>query len=216
MDALQQHDVPYGNDWDSAAEAAAYGDAADRSRPWRSAIRDQIATHVATLRPRARVLELGSGPGLLAERVLQRCADLERYTLLDFSEPMLRLSRERLSALPAASFAAASFVRASFKSDDWPRLAGGPFDGVVSMQAVHELRHKGHAPRLYAQVYGVLAIPGLVLICDHAPFDDSPKSTALYMTREEQQRALESAGFTDVHVELETNGLLLYAGSKVS
>ena len=36
MDALQKQDVPYGNDWDSAAEAAAYGEAADQARPWRS------------------------------------------------------------------------------------------------------------------------------------------------------------------------------------
>jgi hypothetical protein len=33
MDALQKQDVPYGNDWDSAAEAAAYGEAADQERP---------------------------------------------------------------------------------------------------------------------------------------------------------------------------------------
>ena len=73
MDALQKQDVPYGNNWDSAAEAAAYGDAADQARPWRSTIRDHIADRVAMLAPGARVLELGSGPGLLAHRVLQRC-----------------------------------------------------------------------------------------------------------------------------------------------
>ncbi len=77
MDALQKQDVPYGNDWDSAAEAAAYGEAADQERPWRSKIRDQIAARVATLAPRARVLELGSGPGRLAHCVLQRCPNLE-------------------------------------------------------------------------------------------------------------------------------------------
>ena len=63
MDALQTQDVPCGNDWDSAPEAAAYGEAADRARPWRSEIRDHIAARVATLAPHARVLELGSGPG---------------------------------------------------------------------------------------------------------------------------------------------------------
>ena len=98
MDALQEQDVPYGNDWDSAIEAAAYGDAADQARPWRAEIRDHIATLIAKLPRRARVLELGSGPGLLAHRVLQRCPDLEIYTLMDFSEPMLTLSRERLAA----------------------------------------------------------------------------------------------------------------------
>src|SRR5215475_14763457 len=91
MDELQLEDVPYGNDWDSAEEVAAWAEEADRIRPWRAAIRDHIARRVATLPPGARVLELGSGPGFLAHRVLQRCPSLEGYTLLDFSEPMLAL-----------------------------------------------------------------------------------------------------------------------------
>ena len=209
MDALQTEDVPYGNDWDSATEAVAYGEAADRARPWRSEIRDHIAARVATLAPGARVLELGSGPGLLAHRMLQRCPHLETYTLMDFSEPMLALSRERLAAFPAASFALASF-----KSEDWTRRVEGRFDCVVSMQAVHELRHKRHARRLYEEVYQVLAVPGLVLICDHTPFDESLKSVALYMTEQEQQQALAEARFANVHIELSMNGLVLYAGER--
>lgn len=207
----QKRDVPYGNDWDSAAEAAAYGQAADQERPWRSKIRDHIAARVAALAPRARVLELGSGPGLLAHRVLQRCPNLEAYTLLDFSEPMLALSRDRLAAFPAASF-----VLASFKSEDWTRRVEGRFDCVVSMQAVHELRHKRHARRLYEQIYQVLAVPGIALICDHTPFDDSPKSIALYMTEQEQQQALAEAGFANVQIGLSMNGLVLYAGERAA
>ena len=209
MDTLREQDVPYGNDWDSAAEAAAWTDAADRTRPWRSQIRDHIANRVAALRPAARVLELGSGPGFLAHRVLQRCPNLETYTLVDFSEPMLALSRERL-----AGFRAASFVLASFRTEDWTLRVGGPFDCAVSMQSVHELRHKRHALRLYEQIHGVLSIPGLILICDHTPFDDSPASTTLYMTEEEQRQALANAGFGSVHVELSINGLVLYAGQR--
>jgi cyclopropane fatty-acyl-phospholipid synthase-like methyltransferase len=204
-----QNQRPYGNDWDSAAEAAAYGEAADRARPWRARIRDHIAARVATLAPGARILELGSGPGLLAHRVLQRCPNVETYTLVDFSAPMLALSRERLAAFPAASF-----VLASFRSEDWTRRAGGPFDCVVSMQAVHELRHKRHARRLYEQVHHILAVPGLFLVCDHTPFDDSEKSIALYMTEQEQQQALVDAGFANVHVDLATNGLILYTGER--
>src|SRR5687768_2468864 len=209
MDALQKQDVPYGNDWDSATEAAAYGETADQARPWRSEIRDHIAARVATLAPRARVLKLGSGPGLLAHRVLQRCPNVETYTLMDFSEPMLALSRERLAAFPAASF-----VLASFKSENWTRRVEGRFDCVVSMQAVHELRHKRHAPRLYEQIHQVLSVPGLVLICDHTPFDDSPRSIALYTTEQEQQQVLGDARFANVRVELAINGLTLYAGEK--
>jgi SAM-dependent methyltransferase len=204
-------DLPYGNDWDSAAEAAAYGEAADRARPWRCEIRDHIAARIATLASGARVLELGSGPGLLAHRVLQGCPNLKTYTLMDFSEPMLALSRERLAAFPAASF-----VLASFKSEDWMRRIGDRFDCVVSMQAVHELRHKRHAPRLYEQIHQVLNFPGLVLVCDHTPFDDSPKSIALYLTEQEQQQALADARFTNIRVELARNGLMLYAGEKAA
>lgn len=211
MDPLQAHDVPYGNDWDSAAEAGAYGDDADRRWPWRSQIREHIADRVARLPSRTRVLELGAGPGLLAHCVLQRCPDLERYTLLDFSEPMLALSRQRLAAFPVASF-----VLESFKSEDWIRRVGAEFDCVVSMQAVHELRHKRHAARLYEQVHQALAVPGLFMVCDHTPFDDSPRSLALYMTAEEQQRTLAAAGFSNVRVELSMNGLLLHAGERTT
>ena len=174
MDALQKQDVPYGNDWDSAQKQRPMAKRLTRRGPGVPEIRDHIAARVATLAPRARVLELGSGPGLLAHRVLQRCPHLETYTLLDFSEPMLALSRERLAAFPAASF-----VLESFKSEDWTRRVGGRFDCVVSMQAVHELRHKRHAPRLYEQVYQVLAVP-----------DSSWSATTLRsMTRREVSRS---------------------------
>jgi cyclopropane fatty-acyl-phospholipid synthase-like methyltransferase len=209
MDQLQRHDVPYGNNWDSVEEVAAWAEHADRVRPWREQIREHIASQIAALPPGARILELGSGPGLLAHRVLERCSTLESYVLLDFSEPMLALSRRRLAKFPAATF-----VLESFKSDDWPHHVGGPFDCVVSMQAVHELRHKRHARRLYEQGYGILRVPGGIMICDHTPFDDSPKSTALYMTTEEQQEALVQAGFANVHVELTSDSLVLYAGER--
>src|SRR3989442_6545327 len=115
MDELQREDVPYGNDWDSAEEVAAWAEEADRIRPWRAAIRDHIARRVATLPPGARVLELGSGPGFLAHRVLQRCPSLEGYTLLDFSEPMLALSQERLAKVPVGPLLLASLYVQGWK-----------------------------------------------------------------------------------------------------
>ena len=211
MDALQPEDIPYGNNCDSVAEAAAYGEAADRARPWRAQLREEIARHVAALGSGCRVLELGSGPGLLAHTILERCPGVAGYTLLDFSGPMLALSRTRLAA-----FSAASFVQASFKTPDWPDRVSGPFDCVVSMQAVHELRHKRHAVRLYEQVYERLATPGLFLVCDHTPFDESASSLALYMSATEQQQALSGAGFTGVRVVADSRGLLVYAGHKAA
>lgn len=209
MDELQREDVPYGNDWNSAEEVTAWATEADRVRPWRAQIRDHIANRVARLPSGARVLELGSGPGVLAHHVLQNCPNVATYTLLDFSEPMLALARNRLGMFPAASF-----VLASFKSVDWPRRVQGPFDCVLSMQAVHELRHKRHARRLYEQAYSVLAAPGAIMICDHTPFDESPRSTALYMTEQEQQDTLTRAGFANVRIELRIDSLVIYAGER--
>jgi ubiquinone/menaquinone biosynthesis C-methylase UbiE len=211
VDELQREDVPYGNDWDSADEVAAWTDEADRIRPWRARIRDHIARRVATLPQGARVLELGSGPGFLAQRVLEICSQLQGYTLVDFSEPMLALARDRLLSFPAASF-----VHASFKSEEWPGRVAGPFDCILSMQAVHELRNKRHAVRLYEQAYDVLGVPGRIMICDHTPFDDSWTSTALYMTEAEQREALAAARFANLRIELRIDSLVLYVGERLA
>jgi len=147
-----------------------------------------IAEHVGALRRDAQILELGSGPGLLAECILERCHNVSSYTLLDFSPHMLAVSRERLARFPAAEF-----VFASFRSEDWIQSVAGPFACIVSMQAVHELRHKRYARRLYAQAYEVTAHGGRVLICDHVPLDDTPRSEALYILLP-QRSELNSAG----------------------
>ncbi len=94
------------------------------------------------------------------------------------------------------------------------QLAAGRFDCVVSMQAVHEVRHKRHVPELYRQVYQLIATPGLALICDHVPWDDTRWSTTLFMTEAEQIAALSVAGFTEVGVLLSINGLVLYEARK--
>lgn len=206
---LEPGDVPYGDDWSRVEVVEAWTEAADRLRPWRSQFRDAIAEAVATLPAGAQVVELGSGPGFLAERVLERCASLARYALVDFSEWMLEKSRARVARFPAARC-----VLADFKSPDWTRRCEPPFDCVVSMQAIHELRHKRHAPALYGQVFEALNAPGLILICDHVPLDDSEKSDALYMRADEQRAALSSAGFEDVEVLLSIDKLRLYAGRK--
>lgn len=158
--------------------------------------------------PIGLVLELGSGPGLLAERILHSC-QIERYTLLDFSPPMLELSRARVGGHPAAAF-----VLADFKQPDWTARVAGPFDAVVAMQAVHEIRHKRHVPGLYSDVRGLLRPGGLLLVCDHAPADDSARATALFATEAEQHAMMTGAGFSEVTTLLEHRGLYLCSGRR--
>ncbi|MGH2898191.1 MAG: class I SAM-dependent methyltransferase, partial [bacterium] len=90
---------------------------ADAKRPWRAQVRDAFAEALGALdspggspagSPARRILELGSGPGLLAERILRTC-DVERYTLFDFSPPMLDMSRARVGKHPAAAFVLGDF-----------------------------------------------------------------------------------------------------------
>lgn len=186
-------DVPYGEDFHDAVAAKEWADAALRKRPCRPTIFEHFADALRSAGVAGpRVLELGSGPGFLAEHVLDACPFIAEYVLLDFSEPMLELSRQRLSRHAART----RFVRADFKSDAWPTTTDGPFDFVCSLQAVHELRHKRHAPRLYQQIRSLLTPGGSVVICDHLPeIAVKPRHHLLYRTIDEQIQALSSAGF---------------------
>jgi len=190
--------------------ARAWADAADRKRPLRIQIRRAIADELRMLPPGARVLELGSGPGFLAEQVLSRCTQLATYTLFDFSEPMLDMSRQLVERFPSATF-----LLGDFRSDGWTQLATGPYEAVVSMQAVHEVRHKRHVPRLYRQVHSVLVPSGIFVVADRTPEDDSSRSTALFMTGREQLQALADAGFENVRLLMSGDALALCRGTRV-
>ena len=204
-----EEDVPSPIDLRSEADARAWADAADRVRPWRDQFRARFAELVRELPPGAQVLELGAGPGWLAERILEDCAGVASYTLLDFSEPMLAMSRARLQRFPAARF-----VLGDFKSDGWCEALHPPYSVVVAMQAVHEIRHKRHVPELYRQVQGMLAPGGCLLVCDHTPKDDSLRWTSLHMTAHEQLDAMAFAGFTEVRVDRAHEGLYLVAARR--
>ena len=204
MSSETDGDVPYSEDLQDPSDARAWVEAADRKRPLRVHIRRAIVNQLRLLAPGARVLELGSGPGLLAEQVLLNCAAIARYTLLDFSEPMLEMSRDRVARFPSAEF-----VNADFRSEDWMQYLTAPYDAVVSMQAVHEVRHKRHVPKLYGQVHGLLAGDAPFLIADRVPEDDLPRSAALFMTEQEQTRALTDAGFRDIRVVMSGDALVL-------
>jgi cyclopropane fatty-acyl-phospholipid synthase-like methyltransferase len=204
VSSTDEGDVPYSEDLQQPSDARAWVEAADRKRPLRIHIRRAIVDRLRLLSPGARVIELGSGPGLLAEQVLLHCTEIAKYTLLDFSEPMLEMSRGRVARYPSAEF-----VSADFRSEGWIRCVTPPYDAVVSMQAVHEVRHKRHVPRLYGQVHGLLARDGAFLMADRVPEDDSPRSTALFMTEQEQTRALADAGFDNIRVVMSGDALVL-------
>src|SRR5258706_9227679 len=125
-------DVPSPIDFSRVEDARAWADAANVKRPWRTDFFAAIVHELVSFGvPSASVLELGSGPGFLAERVLQALPDVT-YTLLDSSAAMEELARVRVGRRVGVQFVAADFKR------DHSADGLGSFDAVATMQAVHE------------------------------------------------------------------------------
>jgi tRNA (cmo5U34)-methyltransferase len=126
----------------------------------------QDAAAAATGGGATRVLELGTGTGESARRLLERHP---RASLvgIDASEPMLALARE---ALPGADLRVARLQDA---------LPAGPFDLVFSVLAVHHLDGPGKAD-LFRRVAAVLAPGGRFVLGDVVvPEDPADASTPL-------------------------------------
>jgi cyclopropane fatty-acyl-phospholipid synthase-like methyltransferase len=91
----------------------------------------------------------------------------------------------------------------------------GEYDAVISMQAVHEVRHKQHIPALLAQIYGLLVQNGLFLFCDHyAEPDNRSKNPDLYLTREDQAVALLNARFRNIECVFDKGGMAFWSATK--
>jgi len=199
-------DVPSPIDLRRMEDARQWAGSAMSKRPWRVEFFASFATVIgnASAGRACRVLELGSGPGFLAEHLLRKHAALS-YVVLDFSAPMHELAAQRLGALASRI----QFIERSFREPAWPEGLG-QFEFVVTNQAVHELRHKRYAPALHAQVKQVLLLGGSYLVCDHFLGEGGMSNDQLYMTVAEQREALLSAGFGSVEQVMLKGGLVLH------
>ncbi|MGA2341567.1 MAG: methyltransferase domain-containing protein [Steroidobacteraceae bacterium] len=198
-------DVPSPIDLRLMSDASEWEAAAMQKRPWRAEFFAKFADELMYMEsPPGRVLELGSGPGFLAHKLLTELSDL-RMTLLDFSEAMHSLARRRLGHM----LNRVEFLVRSFKESDWFRDLND-FDAVVTNQAVHELRHKRYAEELHRQVARVLRPGGTYLVCDHFFGAGGMTNDQLYLTAVEQQAAIDSAGYRSVRQVLLMGGLVMH------
>ena len=205
MKAASPQDVPSPFDLRNCEVAKNWAEAAMVKRPWREEFFHAIVQELNFLNSSdSSVLELGSGPGFLAQRILEALSNL-RYVALDFSPAMHELAKGRLGPLTKR----VQFIETDFRLSNW--TAGLPsFDAVVSVQSVHEVRHKRHAPTLYGGVRRLLREKGAFLVCDHFVGEGGMTDTSLYMTPQEQLDALGLGGFTDVREILQKGGLVLF------
>jgi len=114
--------------------------------------------HTLALRPGERVLDVGSGPGLLVAEMAQAVGPAGHVTGLDVSDPMLALGQRRCVDLTGAG-------RASFIKADATALpfADSAFDVAVSTQ-VYE--YVADLPTALAELHRVLRPGGRALILD--------------------------------------------------
>jgi SAM-dependent methyltransferase len=199
-------DVPSPIDFHDPEQARTWMEETVRIRPWRPRF---FAVFVAALNASfngpVRVLELGSGPGHLAGAVLKRCRIAE-YVALDFSDAMHDLARAHLGGLADR----VRFERRDFREPGWA-IGLSPVDVVLTLQAVHETRHRDRTPALFRQTREVLKPGGSFLYCDH--YLEPGKNPALYLEREEQPDALAAAGFVDIERIHDEGGMALYRAS---
>lgn len=115
-----------------------------------------------------RILELGTGTGETARRLLDRHPDASLVGI-DENEQMLALARDRLPASQVE-------LRAGRIEEPLP---GGPFDVVASALAVHHL-HDADKAELFRRVHQVLAPGGLFVLGDVVvPLDPAAAVTLL-------------------------------------
>jgi ubiquinone/menaquinone biosynthesis C-methylase UbiE len=206
---MKLKEVPSDHDFFDPAYVKQWSDSITRYRPERKKLFKAFAAEAVRMNTGAlSVFELGCGPGFLAEALLENC-DIARYTLVDFSPEMLRLSRSRLAKFTDRLV----FIQADFKKHNWTDAVPPGFDLIVSLQAVHELRHASRIPKLYAQLYELLVSVGRILICDHV---NSPSGhrAAHFMTLEEHLSTFKKLGFIDPREICSAADLSLIAAEK--
>lgn len=200
---MSTDDVPTAVDFHDPDHARKWTEETPRKRPWRPEFFAEFAN--ALPGSRLRILELGSGPGHLARAILERC-DVAEYVALDFSTVMHDLARAHLGDLASR----VTFVTRDFRSADW--TAGlAALDAVVTMQAVHETRHKRGALPLLTQARTVLRPGGTLLYCDH--YAQAGKQPGLFLDRADQPEMLRSAGYPNVARLRDEGGMALYSAT---
>jgi hypothetical protein len=105
-----------------------------------------------------------------------------------------------------------SFVVRDFREPTWSANLG-PFDAIVTQQAVHETRHRRHALPLLQRARTLLVPAGVMLYCDGYLVDPQSPLAALALERADQPRVLEGAGFVDIRLLHDEGNLALYSAT---
>jgi len=114
-----------------------------------------IVLNALNLQPYERVLDIGSGPGLLAEDAAKMVGPEGHVVGVDVSEAMVTMARTRCAALPQAEFLSCDATKLS--------ASDASFDAVVSTQVYEYVEDVDKALR---ELHRVLKPRGRAVILD--------------------------------------------------
>ncbi|MEC1721490.1 class I SAM-dependent methyltransferase [Schinkia azotoformans] len=128
------------------------------------------------------VLDIGAGTGLLSSLILEKYPDAE-MTLIDISEKMFDVAKERLSY-----FSNVKYILNDYTTYDFD----GEFDIIVSALSIHHLTET-EKKNLYKKVFSMLKKGGLFINADQV-LGQTPFIESLY--KSDWSQKIESSGLT--------------------
>ncbi len=102
-----------------------------------------------------KILDLGAGTGLLTKYLFEKYPEAG-FTLVDLSEEMLKLAKNRFKAFNNFKYVIADYVEYDFNDK---------FDIIVSSLSIHHLEDQDKE-KLYKKVYDALSPEGIFLNAD--------------------------------------------------
>jgi SAM-dependent methyltransferase len=114
------------------------------------------------------VVELGIGPGYLADFLLNSLKNIHYYGI-DFSSPMLDIARKRLRPYSNR----VTYIKADLVNDDWSRHILMPINAIVSTWALHDLGSPQYTEIVYEKCAQILQSRGMLLNGDFIKPDNA-------------------------------------------
>lgn len=128
-----------------------------------------ITKNLANSKKKApKILDLGAGTGLLAKFLFERYPESE-YCLIDISEEMLKMAKNRFKGYENFKYVVADYSKYDFKSS---------FDIIVSSLSLHHLEDEDKK-EMYEKIYNMLNTDGIFLNADLV-IGSTPKIDANY------------------------------------
>lgn len=152
-----------------------YAETITERRPERVKMFAHIAAQIQAVNPESpTIVELASGPGLLAAALLQAFPTMH-YIGLDFSQEMIQAARQRVADDRCI------FLCKDLCSNTWHQDVPKNADAIISNMALHDLGSVENVEAVYKQAQnhlkpgGLLLNAELVLAADHENETDGGK-----------------------------------------